>query len=309
MNNPFKANQWLSRFSLEITSNSNRVYANGRQQVEVTVTLEARNNETISEESLASLQLVQLDDNGNIVVLDGGLLADIKKDERFDYYAATGVAPRRLLHASTRTFRRRFYVNSTLPGGTLSTLYASIFKDQNNRVETHDGPFKSAVTIESITPPRLTKEHFELVMEDADHDEKNLKIDLGHLGFRDPNNRISQTYCFDTPSADAFYVRRVWEHSLISFTGSNDYSSETYIYAFEPGQPFEWERYGRPVTINKRPNKITLLRTRHQFYRRFVNETWEKPCKWGVLDQYGNEHIIELFGKDNGERIDFRVNE
>ncbi|TFF41212.1 hypothetical protein [Pseudomonas sp. RIT623] len=40
MNNTSKANQWLRRFELNITSNSRRVYANGRQQVEVTVTLE-----------------------------------------------------------------------------------------------------------------------------------------------------------------------------------------------------------------------------------------------------------------------------
>lgn len=63
-------NQWLTRFRLDITSSSNRLYANGRQQVEVTVTLEPRKGETLSEESLNSLSLVLIDEDGEPRLLD-----------------------------------------------------------------------------------------------------------------------------------------------------------------------------------------------------------------------------------------------
>ncbi|WP_153788404.1 hypothetical protein [Pseudomonas sp. EMN2] len=309
------ANQWLRRFRLDITSSSNRVYANGRQQVEITVTLEPRDGETVTEQNLATLELLQVDDDGNIRVLDSELRAHDERDPRFAYHTASGVVPSPLMESSSRTIRRRFYVTSTLPGGTLSTVYAGIWKDEQSHFETDVAPFKSSVVIESIAPHHLPDSAFQLVMQDRISYKENsgnywddeIEHDVGYFGFKDPNNLIIESLARAVPSGETFYVANHWDHALISFELTNDYSQTTRLRAYAVGDAFELDVGAPQGRLTQRPHHMTL----HRFYRRFYARHWnghaQDPSLWTIIDRDGNEHSVEFLASNGGNAIDFRV--
>ncbi len=309
------ANQWLRRFRVDITSNSNRVYANGRQQVEVTVTLEPRDGQTITEQSLASLELLQIDDQGQFHILDAELQAHHERDPRFAYHAASGVAPSPLMESSPRTIRRRFYVSSTLPGGTVSTLYAGIWKDEQTHFETNVAPFKSSAVIESISPQRLPESAFELKMEDTiaykvateRYWDDEVEHQVGYFGLRDPNNFIVASSSQATPDGHAFYERHNWDHALISFQLTNDYSQHAKVSVHGVDQAFELDVPGSRGRLTQRPHQMTLHRYHQRFYTSHYNSLSEEQSLWQIIDRNGNEHHIEFLSKDNGRAIDFQV--
>lgn len=308
------ANQWLSRFRVDITSNSNRVYANGRQQVEVTVTLEPRDGQTISEQSLASLELLQIDDEGQFHILDAELQALHERDPRFTYHAASGVVPSPLMESSPRTLRRRFYVTSTLPGGTLSTLYAGIWKDEQSHYETNVAPFKSSVVIESISPQRLPESAFELKMEDSIAYKESVgrtwddevEHQVGYFGLRDPNTFIVESRSQATPGGRAFYERHNWDHALFSLQLTNDYSQHAEVSVHGVDQAFALDA-GTRGRLTHRPHQMTLHRYHRRFYARHYNALSEEQSLWKVIDRNGNEHRIEFLSKENGNAIAFQV--
>lgn len=309
------ANQWLRRFRVDVTSNSNRVYANGRQQVEVTVTLEPRDGQTITEQNLASLELLQIDDDGKLHILDAELQAHHERDPRFAYHAASGVVPSPLMESSPLTIRRRFYVTSTLPGGTLSTLYAGIWKDEQSHFETNVAPFKSSVVIESISPQRLPESAFELKMEDTiaykqssgNYWDDEVEHQVGYFGLRDPNNFIVESRSQATPGGHAFYERHNWDHALFSFQLTNDYSQHTEVTVHGVGQAFALDVPGSRGSLTQRPHLMTLYRYHRRFYARHYNALDEEQSLWKVIDHNGNEHRIEFLSKESGRAIDFQV--
>ncbi|WP_449433670.1 hypothetical protein [Pseudomonas putida] len=308
MNDSIKANQWLSTFRLDITSNSNCVYANGRQQVEVTVTLEPRSGEVISDAALDSLTLLQFDDDGTITTLDSALKLSSERDERFDYYGASGRVRRSADTLSSSTLRRRFYVSSKLPGGSLSTVHAGIWKDDDTHFETNIAPFKSSVVIESIAPVRLGEEHFNLSVE-GELEIEDSRFHKAYFGFKTPTQRIIETRDYRTPSGTVFYERNVWDSVLISFTGTNDYNTIYRMTAYAMGEPFTLTQDGREITLNDRSHHMNLYWEYHRFYnQQHYNSVNESESVWGIIDQDGNRQIVEFFAEDGGEKIGFRVN-
>lgn len=316
MNHTQQANQWLRRFRLDITSSSNRLYANGHQQVEVTITLEPRDGQTITEEQLSTLQLILIDDEGGIRDLDGALLAHSERDPRFDYHAATSV-PGALVHSSARAIRKRFHVSSTLPGGSLSTIHAGIWFDASTSFETNVAPFRSSVVIESVAPPTAHETLFQLVEQDkvsykADNGNywnDEIEEEVAYFGLRDPNNRIVESHPHDTPSAEPFYVRNNWDHALISFELTNDYSQHCRVAAYAVGEPFTLQLPDSSQVLTQRPHHMTLYRHFSRFYRRWFNDLSEAPSLWTVVDRHGNAYGIEFFTTEAGKTLRFRVAE
>lgn len=306
MNYTQQANQWLRRFRVDITSNSPRVFANGRQQVRVTVTLEPRDGQAISQEALDSLQLILIDDDGNIRDLDAELAVSTERDSRFTYHADSGSAPSPLMEAATGTIRRHFYVTSTLPGGTLSTIYAGIWKDQENSFETNRAPFLSSVEIESITPRRLTEDHFELAVEDAGNNGAT-DIDLYYLKFKEPSRYIASSKSLAIPSGVAFYSG--WKNTSPWYAIHSDlWSSYRYThYAFDVGAEFEWTSSNGEVTVrlNKHQGCMTLLRERELINSNAASTETRDWSIWEVIDQHGNAIVLRFVREDQGNRIGF----
>lgn len=314
MNYTQQANQWLSRFEVAITSNASRVFANGRQQVEVTISIEPRKGQQISAEQLATLQLIVIDDDGIPRDLQGDLQVTDRRDSRFAYHAASGAMPSALMQSSPRTLRRRFYVSSTHAGGTLSTLYAGIWKDEQTHFETNRAPFQSSVVIESIATPEPHASMFSLEREKKNesynvegvHDDE-FEYQVGHFGFSDPRNRIVESHAHATPSGEAFYWRHNWEHVLISFTGTNDYSQYCHVTAYGVNETFERYTGGAQPLFSNRPNHMTLSLYHQRFYRRHYSDRAEHASRWTVLDKHGNAYGIAFFATESGRNVQFRL--
>lgn len=298
-------NLWLRRFRVDVTSNSNRVYANGRQQVEVTVTIEPRANETITAEQYDSIFLVEIDDNGQVKPLNDLLKAFTERDQRFEYHAATGSAPSALMESSPATLRKRFYVTSELPGGTLSTVYAGIWKDPSDSSTTYEsntGSFKSNVILESVLPLRLTKEHFILEREDLEHPDTVADADGYALSIRNPNYRIVESVPYGVGSGLAYY-RNTQDRPIMDV-----FSQQTSIHhiAYAVNTPLSHVFLDAAESRPAKPGTLYLLRL--VTYANAEGGIERSDAKWGLIDQHGNEHLLELTQADEGNVIDFRMN-
>jgi hypothetical protein len=308
MSNP-QAYLWLRRFRIDITSHSNRVYANGHQEIEVTVTVEPREGQSLDDQQMASISLVQVDDQGQLRHLDDALFATDERDLRFEYHNTAGFLPSILPTASSQTRRRRFYVSSSRPGGSLDTVYASIWMADGERFVSNEGFFRSSVTIESVSPLRLAKEHFELQRDDVAAEPLmggHFDLDLYALGFKDPNYRIVESRCYATPSATEYYEGYVDSRPALQFGGP--YRADSFFhYAFAVGPAFTWLAYGKQVAINQTPGKMNFVRVQNVDYDKPGYPETRRISRWGLLDQQGNEHIIEMLPAANGNLIDFRI--
>lgn len=317
MNELKNPSQWLRRFRLDITSSSNRVYANGLQQVEITVTLEPRDGQTISPESLDSLSLVQIDEEGDARILDHpDLYAHRERDTRFVYHAASGTAPSALTERTANSIRRVFYVTSKRPGGTLSQLYATIWKDENTYAITHVAPFVSSVVIESIAPPLVHDGLFRLDMQPAfryklpnfrSRWNDELEEIVGYFGFADPRSILVESTAHFTPSGEPFYERHNHDTALISFELTNDYSQHCTVTAFGVGQAFEVTAPDSGEQFVERLHHMTL----HQYFKRFYiahhNSRSEARSAWSLLDQHGNAYHVEFLVSNSGRALKFHV--
>ncbi|AGN83266.1 hypothetical protein N5K35_23785 [Pseudomonas sp. GD03651] len=312
-------NQWLTRFRLDITSSSNRLYANGRQQVEVTVTLEPRKGETLSEESLNSLSLVLIDEDGEPRLLDHpDLFASKARDKRFVYHAAYGGAPSALTEKTANSIRRIFYVTSQRPGGTLTQIYALMLKDENTYAITNTSPFVSSVVIESITPPPPHDKVFHLEpgtpfkykSNNADsHWDDEVEETVSYFGFADPKLIMVESTALVTPSNTPFYERHNHDHALISFQLTNDYSQASTVTALGVGEAFEAVSPDSGEAYVQRPNHMTLHHYYRRFYAKHYNSLNEAPSVWLLRDQHGNPYHVEFLVSNGGHALKYHVSE
>lgn len=303
MNISSTANTWLSQFKIDITSSTNKVFGNGRQQLEATVTVAGRKDGIISDEQLASISLVTLDDDGVYRELDGPLKASSVRDAAFEYYADTGTIPSNLeLRGPVR--RRRFYISSSRSGGSLDRLYARISKDDNTHYVTDAGSFNSSITVESITPLRYDEDDFEMSRGDEISTEA-LDLDIYYLKFKNPKLRIVKS----TPH-DVAYNHNPHYRYCFKTTVKRDYDKVASLlthYAFKVGPERTFTVAGSTVTLNRRPGCMNIIRTiTHQIYLQSLPKNEVKPSRWWIFDQYGNERKIEITQTDNGNRIGFK---
>ena len=303
MNISDQANSWLTQFKIEITSSSNKVFGNGRQQLEATVSVAPRTNSTISDEQLASIALVTLDDDGVYRELNGALKASETRDPVFQYFADTGSAPSNLeIRGPAR--RKRFYVSSSRSGGSLDKLYARISKNADTHYVTDVGAFKSSIIVESITPLRYEVQDLELTAED-ELDTANVDIDVYYLKFKNPKLQIVKSVSFNEFDDEDYHYRRCFATSQGAHPGA--IGSWFTHYAFEVGARFPFSAGQSTVTLNQRPGQMNLVRTitNEPFYTSRP-QNYAHRSRWALFDQYGNDRKIEVTQTDNGNRISFK---
>ncbi|WP_342650698.1 hypothetical protein [Pseudomonas sp. REB1044] len=81
--------QWLDEFSLYLTSRSDRVYNNGRQQLELTVLIIPADGQTLSDAQFDSIGLAYQSENGEWLDLaqqDAAWFYETAHDPRYDHY-------------------------------------------------------------------------------------------------------------------------------------------------------------------------------------------------------------------------------
>jgi hypothetical protein len=310
MNISNTANTWLSRFKIDITSSTNRVFGNGRQQLEATVTVAPRNGGTITDAQLASIALVTLDDDGVYRELSGQLKASSERDAAYEYYADTGSPPSNLeLNGPVR--RKRFYISSSRSGGSIDQIYACISKDGNTHHVTDGGSFNSSITVESITPLRYEESDFELNAENALRTGMT-DIDIYFFKFKNPKLRIVKSAPHSEYYSESWndFHNEDWyyRHCHTTRTGENFSTIATWRthYAFEISPKRNVTLGTSTVTLNHRAGQMNLLRTVTDEFIYNRPEDESERSIWSVFDQYGNERQIEFTQTDDGNRIGFK---
>jgi len=314
--------KWLTRFSVNITSNSNKVYANGCQQLEVSVSVTPKAGAELTDEQMNSIRLVIQDDDGVYQELSGELSASTERDIRFEYYGASGTAPSPLMDGGRA--RRKFYVSSIRPGGSLDKIYAVIKKDQDTTYGSYTSFFNSSVTVESIAPLRLRKQDMLFTVKDAYgesiHSSSGILNDTADFNLWTlslPNGlRIVSSIPYGVPTEQVYFqtYRDVtpWHYYL---TVNNDASGinrryTTYMhYAFDVGPAFYFDDHGAhrgQVRINDVAGTMSFLRVA-------LTTTTNTPVqftetsRWELLDHLGNSHRIEMIQADDPNKLDFIV--
>jgi hypothetical protein len=179
-------NTWLVQFKIERTSASDYLYANTRQQVEISLVVQARENMALSDTEFESLCIVELDDNGSYAPVPPSQRGDwwySAQRNEYDYYSAAiqhadspdgnQTSTRELLHTvkgwleavgtslrmgapqAEPVRRKRLYMMTAAPGGTTKKLFARITRDTGDIYVT-DNIFVSDVTLVAVQVPRYS---------------------------------------------------------------------------------------------------------------------------------------------------------
>lgn len=134
---------WLADFHIALTSRSDRLYNNGRQQIEVTLVMIPAEGQSISDAQYASAGLMHENDAGEFVTLAhteqaGGWFYQAEHDERYDYYPSlVNMAVPAVPAETVNTIRwKRLYVHSLAAPGEAIRLYGSIAERPDHVVRT-----------------------------------------------------------------------------------------------------------------------------------------------------------------------------
>ncbi|MFJ4389434.1 hypothetical protein [Pseudomonas soli] len=140
-----ESSPWLDQFSIFLTSRSDRVYNNGRQQIEVTVLIIPADGQTVTEEQYKSLGLAYLNASGEWLALPGvvdslGWRYQSERDNRYDYYPSgfDMAVPVELPYEASSGRLKRFYVHCSAAPGDALTLRGTIDQAPGVRVRTDE---------------------------------------------------------------------------------------------------------------------------------------------------------------------------
>ncbi|QLL10857.1 hypothetical protein [Pseudomonas chlororaphis] len=171
---------WLSRFEIALTSASPQLYPNARQQIAVTLTIQARTGKVISRQEQESLCLSVRNNTGQfspLPVEDNGTAHWFASATRnnYSYYPSTAdPAPNKNEEGGTSAgvadgdvtfFEKTFYVMSRAPEGSQETLYARVTRHMDNESYVYntveDPSFKTSVGITAAPIPQFfAPEHY-----------------------------------------------------------------------------------------------------------------------------------------------------
>lgn len=297
---------WISKLQLHITSNSNKIFGNGRQQLEVSVSVTPKSGVEFTQEQLDSIRLMTLDDDGNHQALGGELQVSTDRDTRFEYYADTGSAPSALLESNIR--RRRFYVSSTRTGGSLDVIYAAITKDEDNEYVSSNPSYFSSQTIETLTPLRLIRDDFTWLVEDnfvQEIGDTKWDYDVYQLFLRGRSLRLVESIPYGPRSGEGYYQKIVEEEDGWLADGEMVWSWTHYAYEISDKRRFKVKK--ATLSVERRPASMVFIRIKTAGSVNLSGVT-NRSSHWGLIDQYGNEHKIEMTQESNGNLINFIMN-
>lgn len=307
---PANDTNWITRFSLSTTSNSNKVFSNGRQQIEISVSVTPKRGEIITEEQLDSIRLVTLDDDGNYQELTGELQTSAERNSTFEYYGSSGSAPS-YLQLATSSRRKRIYVSSTRPGGSVDTIFATIRKDEHTYYASQTSLFNSFAIVESIAPTRMGRHEFDFERMDGPSEQlgtEHTDIDIYHLAFRNPRLKIVESITYGAAEHDPYYQENITIAPGGATPGGHAPAvNRCYAHvAYKVGREFEFRHKTMSVKINERQGVMDFLRLSFKVTGSEL-AAYTRPSRWGLLDQYGNEQKIEMTQTDSGNTMNFKM--
>ncbi|WP_285423145.1 hypothetical protein [Pseudomonas sp. efr-133-TYG-103a] len=313
--------EWLSTFKIEVSSTNSGLYGNGLQQVEVTLTVEAVEEEIITEEQLKSLTLVYLDAEGSYIPLPDhrtesfDWFASLTHDERFDYYEGSGrthVSSSPPSSASRAELTKKFYVSTVALGGSEITLRARISKTDNEHYVTED-TFDSSVDLSSVSVPTYSFP-----------DDYNWAITWQNGG--PPASAFVNEWSISTKQDVLVYAEARDAHSdgMIKWQrNANDESAASNVgiaypndkkFRFNPaivvGADFSGRRHEEVKSTNSH-HVVVVLQADNKIPFNAEGLEHQGPCGVLAFDKNGNSHELKFsFGQGNDyeQRTTLQVN-
>lgn len=169
------SSDWLTQFSIAISSTVAHIYPNARQQLLIILTINVRAGRTISEEELKSLRVTARVDN-DFIVLPEGDNGDLwfyspSKNEYDNFPGGSGVSTIRGRSDKKQFFEKWFFVSTRATAGTRMTFYAQITRQLESGPVTFntaiDPTFKGSVDVIAAPVPQFNvpdNYHFDRVL-------------------------------------------------------------------------------------------------------------------------------------------------
>ncbi|WP_223528993.1 hypothetical protein [Pseudomonas sp. GL-R-19] len=305
------SNSWLSRFEIGLASSSSQLYPNARQQLLVTLSVDSRTGQTISEEELESLRITTRK-NDLFPLLpgsdDGGEWFYNERKNLYHPYPATASHPPPDQERSGEIdfFQKDFYVMSRAPAGTSVRLYAQITRQTTDGPVTYntaiDPTFKSYVDIRTAEIPRFNiPENYsfnrDLVAGNPNGDLFTWEYQLAGKNVQMPVVELLSVSSMDPAGMIQWVDRddRVTRASHVGYAapGESDFNYNTAIVLgqeFSPTAKVARPRAGHVIVVLQGGNNIPY----HS--QSAINQGG--PCRMHAIDMYGNEHVLNIAFKD-----------
>jgi hypothetical protein len=163
---------WLDDFRIELTSASDHHYANDKQQIEITLSVRARDSLAVSDKEFASFRVMERNTAGAFIPLktlpsQGSWWGSTEKNG-YDYYASItssaidspSVAERSQTsvddaHHANPLLQKKIYAMTSASGGTTKQLWAQITKDTGEVYETNF-EFVTDITLVAVPIPQYS---------------------------------------------------------------------------------------------------------------------------------------------------------
>jgi len=320
--------EWLSTFKIEVSSNYPSVYGNGLQQVEVTVTVEAVEGETITHTQRDSLAIGYLDSEGIYKPLpvhpteesdqteDFDWFVSLEHDERFGYYEGSGkteVTSSPPSSASRAELTKIFYVSTVASGGSKITLRARIDKTEVEQYVTED-TFDSSVDLSSVSVPTYSSpDDYDWGISWPDGGPpanafvQEWSLTAGHPGFAYAEARD------DNPNGMIKWQRNAVDESAasnvgVAYPGDTEFRFNESIVV---GADFAERRHKEVKSTNSQQAVVVVLQADNLIPFYAGGLLHQGPCRVLAFDKNGNSHELEFsFGSGSPyeQRTTLQVN-
>ncbi|MFY1664814.1 hypothetical protein [Pseudomonas sp. Pseu.R1] len=313
---------FLSTFKIQITSGQPRIYNNGHQQIEITVTYQPAKNVELSEEQLNSLRLVT-SKGGEFQELSDEFTVSTTRDPRFKYFQdprgpSNVRAPEVIAGQNIKTF----YISSTHEAEVPINLHAAMNKDDDLVAITGTKYFNSSCIITTVNPDLiLSRQDFKFWGEDVHEEDlsswhagqkttRELDVDVYHLSFKDPRNRLVESVKAEegTVGEGEPWFHKKFEADASWFFDSRESRIHTHI-AYTVGTKLSFSNEHITINVSRR-NVMNFVRVKiyekHPSFPVSVKTVNERSV-WLLRDQNGNTHKIEMFTESNGNIPNFKV--
>lgn len=302
---------WLNRITVSVASPSNRVYANGRQQVEIVVVIEPRTGITLTAQEQRSVKLMVRNRDSVPVALPESQedwLPWFFSRERNAYLEYPGNQRTPAPVTPDQLYTYRFYVScaSTGHGPSLETLYVGITRHLDGALYEYvtdgfESDFNSKVELRTAEIPTYQVPGnylFErnLVAGDGNSDIYTWQYSLAGAGVQQPVVRFVSANL--EPAGMIQWVDRnpsITQASLVGYAppGTTEFQYNPFIQlgnVFKPVAQARNPRMGHVTLVLQASNNIPYDSPSA------INQGG--PCELTAVDVYGNDHQLLIRFKD-----------
>lgn len=297
---------WLSAFTIEVTSGSDGAYNNGNQQIMITLTVEPQTGETVTPEELASLLPTVRQADGTFKVLDQFDKTrpwgwNTEHDPRFDFLSGQFPA------LNSNPLSKVFYIHTRATGGSTIKLHAQITRDGNPYFTEKD--MESSITLRSVIRPTYTYPAdygFTRTFASGDWEQGARFIHEHRLSLN--SGRFVEATLMSAdghPTVTNGMLR--WQRRV----DSDPYASNVgfalpgnpevkYHADYQPQPGFAERRLERVVTPNAY-SLVVVVQGDDNIPYIGNPQAYDRPCRLNALDNNGNVHLITMGFKEDEE--------